>query len=51
MGSQSNWFEAERETMRATAYLRYDLRDLWPVAGRWLGRHTFTGLYEKYAVD
>lgn len=41
----------EREGRRATAYLRYDFADLGPSWAKWLGRHTFTGLYEQTAVD
>ncbi|MGH7944832.1 MAG: TonB-dependent receptor plug domain-containing protein, partial [Opitutaceae bacterium] len=40
-----------RETARATAFARYDFKDASPRLGRWLGRHTLTGLYEKNATD
>jgi len=51
VGSQRNFHESERENKRATAFLRYDTKDVFPVLGRWLGRHTLTGLYEDYAVN
>ncbi len=51
VGSQTNWYDSDRETKRATAYLRYNLKDAFPVLGRWLGRHTMTGLYEEYAAE
>ncbi|MDO8542224.1 MAG: hypothetical protein Q7S40_17430 [Opitutaceae bacterium] len=35
------------EAIRATAYLKYDFRDLRPAWAKWLGRHTATGLYEQ----
>ncbi|MGH7956047.1 MAG: hypothetical protein ACREH8_03430, partial [Opitutaceae bacterium] len=40
-----------REAARATAFARYDFKDASPRLGRWLGRHTLTGLYEKNAVE
>ena len=40
-----------RETARATAFLRYDFKEVSPRTGRWLGRHTLTGLYEQNSVD
>ncbi len=48
--AQLNYFEAERENIRATAFFRHDFRDRFPNAGKWLGRHTVTGLYEEYSV-
>lgn len=46
---QSNWDngKSDRDTIRATGYLRYDFEDLNESAGRWLGRHTLTALYER----
>lgn len=41
----------DRETLRATAYLRHDFREHLPGAGRWLGRHTLTGLGERARID
>ncbi len=46
-----DWVETDRETLRATAYIRYDFKELSPRAGKWLGRHTLTGLAEQNAVD
>jgi hypothetical protein len=46
----SNAF-TKRETARATVFARYDFKDVSPRLGRWLGRHTLTGLYENYATD
>ncbi|MGH7959664.1 MAG: hypothetical protein ACREH8_22000, partial [Opitutaceae bacterium] len=40
-----------RETARATAFARYDFKDASPRLGKWLGRHTLTGLYEKNATE
>lgn len=37
----------ENESQRATAFLRYNFKDLSPTWGSWLGRHTLTGLYER----
>lgn len=50
---QNPWyyFNTDRETWRATGYLRYDFKDLSQTWGRWLGRHTMTGLYEENAVE
>lgn len=50
---QSNWADnlADRQTLRGTAYARYDFKDLGPVWAAWLGRHSLTGLAERYAVD
>jgi catecholate siderophore receptor len=36
------------ETVRATAYLRYNFADVNESLGRWLGSHTLTGLVERY---
>ena len=41
----------QREGRRATAFARYDFKDLNASWGKWLGRHTLTGLYEGSAVD
>ena len=41
----------DRETKRATSFLKYDFKDLGVSWGRWLGRHTITGLYEDTSVD
>ncbi len=50
---QTNWSNnfSDRETVRATGYLRYDFKDWGKTWGRWLGRHTLTGLYENNAAD
>jgi hypothetical protein len=40
-----------REAMRATGFLRYDFKDLKTSWGKWLGRHTLTGLYEENTID
>ncbi len=49
--SQANWRNnfTERETRRATAFAKYDFKDAGPAWGKWLGRHTLTGLYEESA--
>lgn len=41
----------KRESFRATAFLRYDFKDLSPTWGRWLGRHILTGLFQQDATD
>lgn len=41
----------QREAMRATGFLRYDFKDLKTSWSKWLGRHTFTGLYEENTID
>lgn len=50
---QNPWnnYATDRETWRATGYLRYDFKDLSKTWGSWLGRHTLTGLYEENAVE
>ncbi len=50
---QSNWLEKfeEREGKRATAFLKYDFKDLRPAWASWLGRHALTGFYEDNAVN
>jgi hypothetical protein len=50
---QANWSNnySERAAWRVTPYLRYDFKDVSPRLGRWLGRHTLTGLYERNTVD
>lgn len=37
----------ESESQRATAYFKYNFKDLNPSWGGWFGRHTLTGLYER----
>jgi outer membrane receptor protein involved in Fe transport len=51
--SQNPWnkYSSERQTMRATGYLRYDFRDLKASWGKWLGSHTLTGLYQQNTID
>ncbi len=41
----------DRHTLRLTPYLRYDTKELSPTLGKWLGRHTLTGLYERALTD
>ncbi len=41
----------ERESLRATAFARYDFKDLGPKWTRWLGRHTLTGLMQQDAEE
>ncbi len=45
-GAWRNTF-AERETLRATGFLKYDFKDTKSPWAGWLGRHTLTGLYER----
>ena len=48
-----NWSNSytEREGLRATAFLRYDFREINPTLGKWLGRHVVTGLREITKTD
>jgi hypothetical protein len=50
---QSNWIDKfeDRDAKHATGYLKYDFKDLNDSWGKWLGRHTFTGIYEDSAVN
>jgi hypothetical protein len=50
---QSNWSNTftEFETVRATAFARYNFKDLGRPAGKWLGRHVLTGLFERHTSD
>ncbi len=41
----------EREAVRATAFVRYDFKEVNPTLGRWLGRHAATGLREINRTD
>jgi hypothetical protein len=41
----------QRETLRLTAFARYNFNDLSTRAGGWLGRHTLTALHERGAAD
>ena len=40
-----------RESMRLTAFLRYDFKDLSPTWGKWLGRHVTTLLGDQSRSD
>lgn len=50
---QSQWTNnfSDREGLRATAFLKYDFKDLKPSWAGWLGRHALTGLYEENATE
>jgi len=37
----------DRHTLRVTPFVRYDTKDISPTLGKWLGRHTLTGLGER----
>ncbi len=39
-----------RDNQRVTAFLDLNAKDLNPTLGQWLGRHTFTGLWQKESV-
>jgi outer membrane receptor protein involved in Fe transport len=51
--SQATWRNnfSERETLRATGFLKYDFKDTKSSWARRLGRHTVTGLYEETGTD
>lgn len=40
----------ERDTFRATGFFRFNPAEIWETSSvaRWLGEHTFTGLYNNY---
>jgi outer membrane receptor protein involved in Fe transport len=44
-------FFNRREGMRATAFAKYDFKELGPKWTRWLGRHTLTGLWQRDAEE
>lgn len=50
---QSTWTNnlSQRETLRATAFLKYDFSEQESGWKRWLGRHTVTGLYEENSLE
>lgn len=50
---QSAWtnYFSERESMRATAFLKYDFTEKDSPWLRWLGRHTLSGVYEESGKD
>jgi len=50
---QSQWTNnyIERDTLRATAYLRYNFAEVSDRLGKWLGRHSLTALYEDNSSD
>ncbi len=37
----------DRHTLRVTPFVRYDTKEISPTLGKWLGRHTLTGLGER----
>jgi outer membrane receptor protein involved in Fe transport len=49
--AQANDNVTDRATGRATAYLRYDFKELSPTWGKWMGRHTLTALREEGSVE
>ncbi len=53
LSGQQGYSEAftKRESIRATAFARYDFKDLSASWGRWLGSHILTGLYEQTEMD
>ncbi len=42
---------AENEVRRATAYLRYDVKENFPTWGKWLGRHVLSGLTDEATTN
>lgn len=54
MFSQSandQWRNTTRDNRRATAYLDLDFKDLNRTLGKWLGRHTVTGLWQRESLE
>jgi hypothetical protein len=43
--------EDERDSFRVTSFLRFNPAEIWDNSGiaKWLGEHTFTGLYNTYS--
>jgi outer membrane receptor protein involved in Fe transport len=50
-GQLSSFGRTQNETLRATAYARYDFKDLSPKLGKWLGRHALSGLVDENSAD
>jgi|CXWL01.1.fsa_nt_gi outer membrane receptor protein involved in Fe transport len=50
---QSTWTNnlSERETLRATGFLKYDFSESKSSWAKWLGRHNVTGLYEQSSLE
>lgn len=46
-----SYLSSERESTRATGFARYDFKDVSPRLGKWLGRHTLTGLWDRSRLD
>jgi len=49
-GNDPQYFSTAREAERATLFYEFDFTDLEGI-GRFLGKHTFTGLYNKQTID
>lgn len=47
----ASYLMSERKSYRATGFVRYDFKDVSPRLGKWLGRHTLTGLYDRSSQD
>jgi len=45
---ESFQFTNDREVKRATAFAEFDSGKHWRGFGRWLGKHTLTGMYSEY---
>lgn len=45
-GEIDQWNTIDRENVRATAFYNLDFSEVSEGMGKWLGRHTFTGLYQ-----
>lgn len=46
-----NFSARERETFRTTAFYKLDFAERGEGLARWLGSHTFTGLYNRQKID
>ncbi|MBK1875987.1 TonB-dependent receptor [Pelagicoccus mobilis] len=44
---KDNWREVIRNNSRVTAFLNHDFADMNEGLGKWLGRHSFTGLFQS----
>ncbi len=49
--SSYNRSQSKDENLRITTFARYDFREMSRTLGKWLGRHTLTGLYQKTAQE
>ncbi|MDP3072445.1 MAG: TonB-dependent receptor plug domain-containing protein [Opitutaceae bacterium] len=49
--TSDQWRNTARTNQRVTSFFDLNFKDLNPTLGKWLGRHTFTGLWQKESVE